>query len=104
MPSLASERDPVVVVGAASAGLFAAYRLARAGVPVRVYERAETFAPKPRTLIVTPELERVLGFSAGDAVLNRIHTLDLCTAERTVPIKLAEPDLIVERAELLRIL
>jgi len=97
-------QQPVVVIGAAGAGLFAAYLLARNNVPVQVYERSETFAPKPRTLIVTPELERVLGFSAGAAVLNRVHTLELSTDSRTVAIELSEPDLIVERAELLRIL
>jgi flavin-dependent dehydrogenase len=93
-----------VVVGAAGAGLFAAYLLARQHVPVTVYERCETFAPKPRTLIVTSELERVLGFSAASAVLNRVHTLELITGRRSVPITLAEPDLIVERAQLLRVL
>jgi flavin-dependent dehydrogenase len=101
---LAKSEQQVIVVGAAGAGLFAAYLLARQHVPVTVYERSETFAPKPRTLIVTPELERVLGFSAEAAVLNRIHTLELCTGRRSVPITLAEPDLIVERAALLRIL
>lgn len=95
---------PVIVIGASQAGLFAAHLLAQQGVSVDLYERTEHFGPKPRTLIVTPELERVLGFSASSAVMNRVHTLELFAAHRVVPIRLAEPDLIVERAELLRIL
>jgi len=102
--SFKSGRDPVVVVGAAGAGLFAAYLLAREGVPVHVYERTENLQPKPRTLIVTPEMERVLGFSAGHAVLNRVHTLELVAGDRSVPIKLDEPDLIIERANLVQLL
>ncbi len=97
-------QQPVAVIGAASAGLFAAAQLARDGVRVEVFERSETLEPKARTLIVTPELERVLGFDVGDAVVNRVHTLELCTPSRTVAIKLREPDLIVERAKLLRML
>jgi flavin-dependent dehydrogenase len=96
--------EPVVVVGASAAGLFAAHQLAQAHVPVRVYERSDQLTSLARTLIVTPEIERVLGFSAEPAALNRVHTLELCAAGRAVPIALKEPDLIVERAELLRML
>src|SRR5437879_5041616 len=96
------ERAPVAVVGASSAGLFAAYLLARNQVPVRLYERTEELAPKPRTLIVTPELQRVLGFAPVTATVNKVHTLQLCTDTRQVSIELQEPDLIVERAELVR--
>lgn len=71
---------------------------------MHVYERTEIFAPQPRTLIVTPELMPVLGFRADEAILNRVHTLELCAGSRTVPIRLGEPDLIVERAVLLRML
>src|SRR5262245_8693248 len=99
-----SRDQPVVVVGAAGAGLYASYLLAQRNVPVHIYERCETFSPRARTLIVTPELERVLGYSAGRAIVNRVHTLELCAGERAIPIRLREPDLIVERAELLRLL
>jgi flavin-dependent dehydrogenase len=97
-------QQPVVVLGASSAGLFAAHLLARQHIPVDIYERRDRLDPKPRTLIVTPELLRVLGSSAQTAVVNRVHTLELRTARRAVPIRLREPDLIIERAELLRIL
>jgi flavin-dependent dehydrogenase len=102
MKSSTPQREPVVVVGASAAGLFAAELLAQRGVPVQVYERSDQLAPLARTLIVTPEIQHVLGSSTESATLNRVHTLELCAAGRAVPIALKEPDLIVERAELLR--
>ena len=98
------EPTPVVIVGASLAGLFAARLLAESQVPVEVYERTEQLEPHTRTLIVTPELQRVLGFPPLSATLNNVHTLDLCTGSRSVPITLREPDLIVERAALIRLL
>lgn len=99
-----NEQGPVVIVGASIAGLFAAQLLAQRNIPVEVCERAEQLAPRARTLIVTPELQSVLGFSPASATLNKVHTLELCTSTRTVPIPLREPDLIVERAQLVRML
>jgi flavin-dependent dehydrogenase len=98
------EAAPVIIVGASVAGLFAAQQLAESHVPVQVCERAEQLASRARTLIVTPELQRVLGFSPASATLNAVHTLELCTSTRTVPITLREPDLIVERVQLIRLL
>jgi flavin-dependent dehydrogenase len=98
------KRDPVVIVGASVAGLFAAQLLAEAHVPVHVYERTEQLTPRRRTLIVTPELAHVLGFSPASATLNKVHTLELCTNGTSVPIALHEPDLIVERADLICVL
>jgi flavin-dependent dehydrogenase len=98
------DREPVVIIGASAAGLFAAQLLAERKVPVHVYERATELVPRSRTLIVTPELQRVLGFSPASATLNKIHTLELCSTAKTAPIALREPDLIVERAELIRTL
>src|SRR3979490_1522938 len=94
--------DPVIGIGPSSGGLFTAKLLAEQGVQVHVYERTEQLAPRPRTLIVTPELQSVLGFSPAAATVNTVHTLDLCTIGKTVPITLREPDLIVERALLIR--
>lgn len=96
--------EPVVIVGASAAGLLAALQLAQLQVPVRVYERADSLAPRKRTLIVTPELRQALGFSPETATVNKVHTLELCANGRTVPIVLSDPDLVVERAELIRML
>jgi flavin-dependent dehydrogenase len=46
----------------------------------------------------------VLGFSPASATINKVHTLELCTSTKTVPITLREPDLIVERAQLIHLL
>lgn len=133
--SIRSNSLPVVVVGASSAGLFAAEQLARGGLPVHVYEQAPAEAwlaaepapgasappggagrslpdqaqaaarhPSPRSLIVTPELGRVLGFLPAPAVLHRVHTLELRANGRAVPVALRDPDLVVERNALLRLL
>ena len=93
--------DPVVVIGASAAGLYSALQVARARIPVRVYERSDPFAPTARTLIVTPEVRQALGFAPVRATRNRVHTLELRSGGRRAPIALREPDLIVERAELL---
>jgi flavin-dependent dehydrogenase len=95
---------PVVIVGASIAGLFAARLLAEAKVPVEVFERSEQLAPRARTLIVTPELQKVLGFVPSSATMNKVHRLELCTSTKAIPIALREPDLIVERAQLIRML
>jgi flavin-dependent dehydrogenase len=73
-------------------------------VPVRVYERAERLTPMARTLIVTAELSRVLGFRPESAVVNTVHTLELRANGSGLPIALREPDLVVERADLIRLL
>jgi len=98
-------RDPpVVVVGASSSGLFAASLLAQAGVPVQVYDRLGSVGTADRTLIVTPELCRTLGFSPQSAILQQVHTLELSANGTCVPLRLDEPDLIIERSELIRLL
>jgi digeranylgeranylglycerophospholipid reductase len=95
---------PVVVIGASVAGLFAAQQLAHAKVPVHLYERTDPPAMRARTLIVTPQLHRALGFSVDAATVNTVHTLELHSKHRSVAIALREPDLIVERTALMRML
>jgi len=97
-------RAPVVVVGASVAGLIAAQRLAESDIPVQLYERTEPPGVRARTLIVTPELNRALGFSAEAATVNKVHTLQLYGRHRSVAISLREPDLIVERTALIGML
>ncbi|MFW5926200.1 MAG: tetratricopeptide repeat protein [Myxococcota bacterium] len=59
----------VIVVGASVAGLYAAYRLAQAGVRVRVFEAQPELNPEARTLIVTPAWLRMLDFDADEATV-----------------------------------
>lgn len=95
------ERD-IVIAGASIAGLFAAYHLARAGIPVHVYEAQAPFQPAERTLIVTPAFLRLLSFDAGDAVLHRTDTFELISRSASARIHLSEPDVVIERARFMR--
>lgn len=92
----------VVVVGGSAAGLYAAYLLAREGVRVRVYEAADSLDPEPRTLIVTSRLWDVLGPMAKDCIVNEIHRFELVADGETATVPLHRPDLIIERAEVIR--
>lgn len=104
MQNEAPSDDPVIIVGASSAGLYAAQLLAENGVPVHVFERTQELQTHARTLIVTPELQRILGTTTAAATVNTVHTLDLCTRTRTIPIALGDPDLVIERSALVRTL
>ncbi len=94
----------VVVVGASGAGLLAAYELARQGKSVCVYERAEQLAPAPRTLIVTASMNHVLGFVPQPAIVHEVYSFDLRSNGTIAYVALKEPDLIVERSALVRLL
>ncbi len=106
MPHAQTERlsTPITIVGASLAGLFAAGELARIGLPVRVFEGQISLSLAPRTLIVTPELRHVLGFSPEQAVLNQIRYFQLISRNSSTRIQLQEPDLVVERQQLLDLL
>jgi flavin-dependent dehydrogenase len=100
---MTSGTPDVVVLGGSAAGLFSADLLARAGARVRVFDAAGP-EQDARTLIVTPRLSDALGFTPAAATLNRLHTIQLRSARRTVTVPLAEPDLVVERTAILRLL
>lgn len=93
-----SAEPPICIVGASIAGLFAAWRLAAAGRSVVVYER-DGGAMAPRTLIVTPHLRRWWPEFPAEGIRHRITGFDLWAGgvRRTIP--LAEPDWVIERAE-----
>jgi flavin-dependent dehydrogenase len=76
--------------------------LASAGRSVRVFERAERLEPAPRTLIVTHRIRDLLGAVGERSVVNEIHRFELFTDGRSATISLECPDLIVERARLIR--
>lgn len=94
----------VAIIGASAAGLYAAYLLAKEGVPVQVYEAGETIGPPARTLIVTSQIVPVLGFVPTEAIVNRIERIALFSPQATAQVSLAQPDLIIEREKLLRLL
>ncbi|HKW88733.1 MAG TPA: NAD(P)/FAD-dependent oxidoreductase [Candidatus Acidoferrales bacterium] len=93
---------PVAVVGGSSAGLFAACLLAREGVHVRIFEQSDSLAPTDRTLIVTQRMKDVLGSAAAGCVVNEIRKFELFTDGRAATISLNQPDLIIERSNLIR--
>lgn len=92
----------VAVIGASAAGLYTAYLLARGGARVRVLERAERLDPLPRTLIVTSRMRDLLGSLGDRAVTNTIRRYELYADGHMATVPLERPDLIVERATLIR--
>ena len=98
-----AERE-VAVVGGSAAGFFTAFLLARAGCRVRVLERAEELDPTPRTLIVTSRMRDLLGAAGECSVVNEIRRFELFTDGRAATVRLERPDLIIERASLIRAL
>lgn len=101
MPVL--RRKDTVVVGASAAGLYTASLLAAGGMRVRVLEAQEQLDPAPRTLIVTRHLCG-LGRAADASVVNEIRRFELFTDGRSAIIPLSQPDLVIERARLIRAL
>jgi len=92
----------VGIVGGSAAGLFTAHLLGRAGKKVRVFEGAEGFDPRPRTLIVTSRMNDVLGDLGKNAQVNEIRRFELFTDGRVARVSLARPDLVIERNRLIR--
>lgn len=102
MTSAATTRSDVGIVGGSVAGLFTALLLSRAGRQVRIFEGAEDFDPKPRTLIVTNRLKGLLGSVRHGAVINEIRRFELFTDGRRATVALRQPDLVIERSRLIR--
>lgn len=91
----------VAVVGASSAGLYAATQLALAGRRVAVFEQAQSLSPARRTLIVTPHLWRILPNLEPPVLLHTIRDLVLASADAETRVTLNEPDVIIERGALI---
>jgi len=92
------------IIGGSAAGLFAGYLLAREGRKVRLFDANDVLNVDSRTLITTARLSDALGFYPGEAVVNRIDQIDLYSARRSVSIPMRDPDLVVERAAVVRLL
>ena len=93
---------PIGIIGGSVAGLFTAHLLGQAGKRVRVFEGAEDFDPKPRTLIVTHRLREILGDVGKSSLVNEIRRFELFTDGRVARIALRHPDLVIERSKLIR--
>ena len=101
--SMQSAAD-VDVIGGSAAGLFAAYLLAREGKKVRLFDANDVLHTESRTLITTSQLSEVLGFFPYEAVCNKIERIDLFSPQRSVTISMKQPDLVVERSAVVRLL
>jgi flavin-dependent dehydrogenase len=94
----------VDIIGGSAAGLFAAYLLARGGKRVRLLDSNNVLHAPQRTLITTGHLTEVLGFDPSTAVVNRIRQIELFSPHSSARIRMDRPDLVVERAEIMRLL
>ncbi|MGH2808627.1 MAG: FAD-dependent monooxygenase [Actinomycetota bacterium] len=92
----------VAVVGGSAAGLFTAQLLAEGGRDVTVLERATELTPAARTLIVTDRMRELLAGAGESSIVNEIHRFELYADGRIATVELQRPDLIIERAELIR--
>ncbi len=94
----------ITIVGASAAGLSAAYLLAKAGFKVRLFEKNKVIGPPPRTLIVTGKILGILDFDLGDVVVNKIKKVEFFSPHSHNSLKFKNPDLIIEREKLLKLL
>lgn len=94
----------VAVVGASCAGLVAARHTAEAGMRTLVFDARDSFGQPERTWIVTPKIERLLDVDLSPSVVHRTGVMELRAGECRRRVALDDPDFIVERAELRRIL
>jgi flavin-dependent dehydrogenase len=92
----------VAIVGGSAAGLFLARTFALRHLPVRVFEGAPSLDPESRTLIVTSRMRDILGPLEHGSVVNEITHFELFTDGRSATVPLGRPDLVVERATLIK--
>lgn len=96
-----AEGPDVVVVGSSVSGLHAAAALARSGLGVEVLER-KTVADGPgRTWIVTPAIRRLVPDLDAPAVVHTTGVMEMLAGRAQARVQLADPDLIIERTELI---
>lgn len=99
-----AKRFDTIVVGGSCAGLRAAELLAQSGQRVLVVERRNRLERLTRTWIVTEHLEPVLGFTPHEAIVHRTSVMRMYAGHAQRDVKLASPDLIVERSRILPML
>lgn len=93
-----------LVIGGSCAGLRTAELLAERGQRVLLLERKTALDRLARTWIVTPHLQRVLGFQPQEAIVHRTGVMRLFAGRAECDVRLQLPDLVVERARLLPLL
>ena len=94
----------VVIIGGSTAGLHAARILAEQGRRVAVFERRPDHQTERRTLIVTHALKEVLGGIVEEIALRHIETMGVASRREETAIRLREPDPVVERAAMTKLL
>lgn len=90
------------MVGGSAAGFMTAGMLAEAGKDVEVFERTNGRGSSARTLIVTGRAQELFGDEIAGATLNEINRFELFANGCVATVELDRPDLIVERAEVIR--
>jgi len=94
----------ICVIGGSSAGLFTARVLAEKGLPVDLFDAGDLMNPVERTLIVTSDFFKLPDPGFRRLVKNHIRSFELISPKRSVTVDLAEPDLVISRAELIQYL
>ena len=94
----------VVVIGASTAGLYCAWKLASAGVETWLIDPSSPYRKADRTLILTPVFWNFLPDFPRHQVRHWIEGFQLVHGQTILNVPLAEPDLVIDRADLLNFL
>jgi len=95
-------RKDVAIIGASTAGLLTAKKLADHGMAVKVFEASKQIDSTPRSLIVTGHLPKLVGSIYQSSLVNIIRRFELFADGRVAQISLKQPDLVIERSKLLK--
>ncbi len=91
----------VVVIGASTAGLYAAEILALHGKKVALFDRKILINPDLRTYIITPGFERIVPDFDQNLIRHKTGSIQIQAGEEVRSIQLSAPDLIIERSQLI---
>ncbi len=91
----------IVVIGASSAGLYAAEILAKNGKKVALFEKSDLIDPDSRLYIITPAIYRAISDINPSLIRHKIDTIQLQSGKEQAEILLSSPDLILDRKELI---
>jgi len=91
----------VTIIGASTAGLLTAKKLADHGMAVKVFEASKQIDSTSRSLIVTGHLPKLVGSIYQNSLVNVIRRFELYADGRVAQISLKQPDLVIERSKLL---